>query len=878
MPLAAGLPSGRLAFFFSDVEGSTRLLADLGDRFPALLGEHQRLVRAALAAHGGTEISTEGDSFFAVFLGALEALGAAADAQRGLAAYDWPPGHELRVRMGIHIGQAIVAGDNYVGIDINRAARIANAANGGQVVLSGETADTVAGQLPQDLRLLDLGRHRLKDIGVQRLWQLEIEGFETRSGSLRTLEAHPSNLPIQTSPLVDREQDVLELRRLISHNPLVTVTGAGGIGKSRLAVEAARAVLPDYPDGVFFLDLAPIDRIENVLTELATVVDVRVPPSGDVADALLEHLRDRRVLLVLETVDRHPGIAPLVARITENCPTTRVLVTARSPLHLRAEQELAVQPLVIPSQRSSVESALGSPAVELFVRRAQAVNPAFRLTSSNLDPVCGIVRRLDGLPLAVELAAAAIRLLSPSAIFTRLEKSMPLPGSAAIDTPARQRTLANTIAWSYDLLQPPEQALLQRLSVFAGDFTLQAVAAVAWDEGPDLDESGRLDTLAKLVDRSLVRRVEHEEEDRYRLLGTIREFAAAELRADGDPATFRTRHARFMLEVATREAQSIDTPREVGGFAELDRMADEFRAALEWTIEADHTEHLGLRLATALARSWYLRGRIHEGASWLERVVAADEGAPPTIRAQALHWLGVMFDEQRDDARAIERLEEALAIQREIGDELAIARELNSLGVVHRNIGDLDPAESLLTESLMRRRASGDMLGVATVLTNLGIVALDRGQLVHAIELLEEALEIDRESGARGGSAYSSSALGSALLRNGHREKALGLLRSALVVFHDLEDSDGVAESLERLAEAAVRDDTSRAARLLLAAQSIRQRERIGLRRIDERVVTELFANVTEALDAIELGAARADAAAMNTEAAVAYALADHES
>ncbi len=480
MPLAAGLPSGRLAFFFSDVEGSTRLLADLGGRFAPLLSEHQRLVRSTFAAHGGTEISTEGDSFFAVFLSGLDAVAAAADARRGLAAYDWPPGHEFRVRVGIHVGQAIVAGDNYVGIDINRAARIANAANGGQVVLSDEASRSVVGTLPADLRLLDLGRHRLKDIGVERLWQLEIEGVETRTGSLRSIEAHPSNLPIQTSLLVDREDEVVALRRLIGESPLVTVTGAGGIGKSRLAIEAARALLPEYPDGVFYLDLAPIDQLETVVTELAAVIDVRMPPSGDLADSLLEHLRDRRVLLVLETADRHPGIATLVARIMENCPTTRVLVTARSPLHLRAEQELPVQPLAVPAPQSSLESALGSPAVELFVRRAQAVKPTFRLTGANVDSVCGIVRRLDGLPLAVELAAAATRLLSPPAIIARLEKSMPLPGGAAIDTPERQRTLANTIAWSYDLLRPPEQALLQRLSVFAGDFDLHAVAAVAW--------------------------------------------------------------------------------------------------------------------------------------------------------------------------------------------------------------------------------------------------------------------------------------------------------------------------------------------------------------------------------------------------------------
>ena len=719
MPLAAELPSGRLVFFFSDVEGSTRLLADLGDQFAPLLGEHQRLVRAAFAAHGGREISTEGDSFFAVFRSALDALAAAADTQRWLAAFDWPRGHEFRIRIGLHIGQAIVAGDNYVGIDINRAARISSAANGGQVVLSDEMSDTVSGKLPADLRLIDLGRHRLKDIGVARLWQLEIEGLRTQSGPIRTLEAHPSNLPAQTALLVGRESELELLRQLIVGGPLVTITGPGGIGKSRLAVEAARDLLPKFPDGVFYLDLAPIDRIEMVVTELATLIGARIPPSGDVTDSLLEHLRNRRALLVFETADRLPGIANLVARITENCATIRLLVTTRTPLHLRAEQELSVQPLRIPQPGSSLESALGSPAVEVFVRRAQTVNPSFRLTAANVDAVCEIVRRVDGLPLAIELAAAATRLLSPSAIFGRLEQSLPLPGGAAVDAPERQRTLADTIAWSYDLLRPPEQALLQRLSVFSGDFDLRAIAAVASDaEQPDVDESSRLDALAELVDRSLLYRVEPGEGDRFRLLGMIRDFAAAKLAAAGASVAVRTRHARYTLDVAIREAELLDSAREMEALTALDRLGDDYRAALEWAIGADDHEHLGLRLAAALGRAWYLRGRVHEAESWLDRALAADQTAPRALRAQALHWLGVMFDERRDDARAIERLEEALAIQREIGDEGGIARELNSLGVVHRNIGNLEQAESLLTESLMRRRTLDDRAGVATVLTN----------------------------------------------------------------------------------------------------------------------------------------------------------------
>ena len=591
--MTADLPSGRLAFMFSDIEGSTRLLTDLGDRFTTMLVDHQRLVRASLRANRGVEISTEGDSFFAVFHSAVDAVVAAADIQSGLAAHPWPSGHDLRVRIGVHLGQAVLAGDDYVGIDVNRAARIANAANGGQVVLSDEVVTDAARVLPSSLVLLDLGRHRLRDIGVVRLWQLEIDGLPTRAAPLRTLEAHPSNLPIESRSFVDREADALELRRLISESQLVTVTGPGGIGKSRLAIDVARGLVIDFPDGVFHLDLASIDSVETVVTDLGGLLDVRMPPGGDATNALLEHLRDRRSLLVLETADRLPGIGALVARVIEDCPATRLLVTARSPLHIRAERELAVQPLGLPGPRPDLEMALMSPAVELFVHRAQAMMPAFRLTDANAVAVSEIVARLDGLPLAIELAAASVRLLSPAAILDRLRRSMPLPGGGAIDVPERQRTLRDTISWSYQLLEPDERVMLQRLSVFVGDFDLGGVEALAPDASTDgVATSDPLDTLGRLVDRSLVHRVASEDEDRYRLLSTIRDFATEELAAAGDRDGARSRHAHYCLDVATKEVGRLGGPDELGALTSLDRAGDEFRAALQWALEADRSEHL----------------------------------------------------------------------------------------------------------------------------------------------------------------------------------------------------------------------------------------------------------------------------------------------
>jgi len=872
---ARDLPSGRLVFFFSDVEGSTRLLTDLGDRYAALLADHQRHIRAAFATHDGIEISTEGDSFFAVFRSSLEAVSAAADAQRALAAHEWPGGHAFRVRVGVHVGQAVVAGGDYVGIDVNRAARIANAAHGGQTILSEETVADVAGSLPAGLALFDLGRHRLKDIGVVRLWQLDVEGLPTRFGPPRTLEAHPTNLPAEVTTLVDRASESDELESRVVDGPLVTVTGAGGIGKSRLALSVARRLVPAFPDGIFYLDLASLDRVDTVVTELAALTDTRLSPGDDPMTMLLAHLRDRRALLVFETADRPAGIAALIGRIVEKCPTTRLLVTARSALHLRAERDFPIQPLTVPAAGSGFDGARASAAVTLFTERARGVSPAFELTDANIESVAAITRRLDGLPLAIELAAAAIRLLSPSGILTRLERSLPLPGGATVDAPERQRTIRDTVAWSYKLLEPAEQTMLARLSVYVGAFDLDGVMALTPAQAdPASPTPDDVATLAGLIDRSLVHRVGPGDDDRYRLLNVVREFAAGELLASGDEPALRRRHASYVLEVVGAAAGSLEGARQMAALATLDALGDETRAALEWSIVANGDARLGLELAAALGRAWYLRANVREAAVWLDAALTADPAAPPALRAEALHWLGVMLDEQRDEAGATIRFAEALEIQREIGDEQAVARELNGLGVVQRNIGELDAAEPLFTESLMRRRRLGDQVGIAISLTNLGILAIDRGRLDEAIGYLEEGLEIDRAIGSTAGPAYSSSVLGVALLRSGRTEEAVPLLRTALAAFADLGDQDGVAEMLEAIAEAEHPTSPGRSLRLLLAARELRARERVDLRRVDAARIEALLAEVSSAASPAEASEALADALAMDGDAAVAFALA----
>ena len=869
-------PTGSLTFLFSDVEGSTRLLMALGDGYAAAHGAHQAIIRSAVGSNRGIEISTEGDSFFVVFRSALDALSAAAEIQRAMATHRWPAGNEFRVRIGIHSGQAILVAGDYVGLDVNRAARIGNAANGGQVILSEATRVAVGTTVGHGLEVRDLGRHRLKDVGVERLWQLDVRELSGEFGPLRSLEAHPTNLPVDRTSFIGRTAEVRALARSIRSGPLVTVTGPGGIGKSRLAVAAARSLLDEYPDGVFYLDLAVHEGLAMVLPDLARVTDTSLPPGDDPIVAFVERFTHRSALLLFDTADRVRGFDRLVSRLLDVCAEIRILVTARMPLHLGAEHEFPAAALALPPTYGADPSAIArTPAVELFVRRAQAVRPDFMLTESTAQTVGAIVTRLDGLPLAIELAAARIRVFPPEALLARLDRRLPLLRGGAVDAPERQQTAHATIAWSYELLEPDERTMFGRLSVFADRFDLDDVVEVAGGPEGDVDAAG---VLERLIDRSLVSVIEQDGSTDFRLLGIIREFAAESFEADPDIDKVRDRHARHVLALVDECRAQLDGPQEGPALRRLERSADDVRAVLDRQLEQREIgadpDHLALRLAAAMGRMWYLRGRSVEGSDYLERALAADAEAPIELRASALHHAGVLLDERGLSERSIERLEAALGLFRSIGDERAIARELNSVGVVVRNTGDTERAATLLHECLAMRRELADTSGVATTLTNLGVVEIDRGRYDEARTYLEEALAIDRASGGAGLVAYSSSMLGTALLRMDRRDEAIELIGDALRSFTTLGNADGAAECLERLGEAILDDDPDGAARLILAAIEIRRRDDIPLRPPDHAVTVRLLDTIDGSIDEAAVSAARADASAMDLDAATIYALA----
>jgi predicted ATPase/class 3 adenylate cyclase len=529
------LPSGTVTFLFTDIEGSTGLLETLGDRFVEALDLHRQLLRSAFVAHGGVEVDVEGDAFFAAFARAQDAVAAATDAQRALASHMWPEGVAIRVRMGIHTGEPVVTDEGYVGMDVHRGARIMSAGHGGQVLLSQATHDLLSDGIASSVAVRDLGEHRLKDLTrPQRLYQLLISELESDFPPLKTLDNRPTNLHAQPNPLFGRQRELQEVGAILRRNDvrLLTLTGGGGTGKTRLGLQIGADLLDAFSDGVFFVSLAAIMEPELVPATIARTLSVRERTGQSQGETLMEYLREKELLLLLDNFEHLSGAAPSVAELVAGCPQLTVVVTSQAPLRLSAEHVYQVAPLPLPdtSDDHDPESLLNSDAVALFVDRAAAVKPGFRLTAENARAVAEICVRLDGLPLALELAAARVVILPPKKLLTRLSDSLTLLTGGAHDLPARQRTLRQTIDWSHALLSDDEQLLFARLGVFVGGCLLETAESVCRreeDRGVDV-----LDWLSSLAEKNLLRAEEgFDGEPRFSMLETIREYALEKLEA-----------------------------------------------------------------------------------------------------------------------------------------------------------------------------------------------------------------------------------------------------------------------------------------------------------------------------------------------------------
>jgi predicted ATPase/class 3 adenylate cyclase len=738
-------PTGTVTLLFSDIEGSTRLLQQLGERYPAILAAHQQLLRSAFQACNGYEVDTQGDSFFVTFARAADAVAAAVAAQQALAAHPWPAGGAVRVRMGLHTGAPTAVGATYVGLDVHRAARVGAAGHGGQVLLSQATAGLVRHELVEGVSLRDLGAHRLKDLSrPEQIFQLVTPDLSAEFPPLRTLDPRRTNLPAQPTPLIGRKREIVEVTTLLRRDDvrLLTLTGSGGTGKTRLALQAAAELADAYVDGVWFVDLAPISDPPLVGVAIAQALGVPEIAGQPRVESLKAFLRPRQVLLLLDNLEQVVEAAPLLAELLMAALRLTVLATSRVALRLSGEHEYPVPPLALPGPEAlpPLAQLTQYDAVRLFIERAQAVQPSFQVTSANAPAVAEICVHLDGLPLAIELAAAWVKLFPPEMLQARLERA----GGLGVliggprDLPTRQQTIRGTIEWSYKLLDAAEQALFRRLGVFVGGWTLEAAEAVGAER--DSADGSTLYLLKTLVDHSLVIASETAGgEPRYTMLETLREYALERLRAAGEEIDLRRRHAAFFaawVEAIQPNVIDLDTSEQIGG------QLGNFRAALDWSLaRGDEDALYGLRLFGSLWELWFTRYPI-EGSAIAERALAcASARDQDLVAARIYNAAARLYKNPWASTRSIELLERSLALARQYEDRPLQAEVLRHLGDATYN-RDLQAAEAFFEESLRICRELDDAEQEGWTMFNLGQVAGLRGDLDDAERCYQRSLAL----------------------------------------------------------------------------------------------------------------------------------------
>ncbi len=823
---ARSLPIGTLTFLFTDIEGSTRLVQALGSAYASLLERHQGLLRVAFAAGGGVEVATEGDSFFIVFPSAVAAVVATATAQRSLAAVAWPVNAgEVRVRMGLHSGEGILGGDNYVGLDVHRAARIAAAAHGGQVLLSDATRALVAGSLPPEFGLRDLGEHRLKDLDrPERLIQLVVSGLQGDFPPVRTLET-PSNLPAQLTTFVGRQREAGDLAALTRRSRLVTLTGPGGTGKTRLSLHVAAQLAPEFSGGAFFVDLSPITDPTLIPTTVAMALGIHEKPDRPVMESLKDHLADRQLLLVLDNFEQVQKGAPMVAELLAAAPRLTAIATSREALHLRGEQEYPVPPLGLPdlAARPSLETISQYDAVTLFIQRAQAVRPDFAVDDQNAPAVAAICSHLDGLPLAIELAAARIKLLTPDAILARLEKSLSLLTSTGADLSERQRTLRGTIDWSHDLLNEKERSLFRRLGVFVDGCSFPDAEAICDPEaelGADM-----LDLLSSLVDKSLVRQMDGiAGVPRFGMLATIREYALERLGESADWESVRRAHEDLFSALADRAAGEIMGARQKEWTERLDADQDNLRAALQGLGDDGRIQE-ALAMGANLWRFWQLRGTLAEGRAVLEELLARGDAAGETAaRAHALSALGGLAYWQSDMDAAGRAYDAGLAIERSLDDPVGLAEALYNVGYVRSVAGKHTAARALYEEALEISTRIGDRTLILRLREALAFLMFHMGEFAEARRLQSENVQVFREVGEGFRAAIGTGFLSYLEAGAGQYDVARRMQHEAFGTFRAADDRHWMVRVLMlAAASAVVAGESERAARLNGAYDLLRE-------------------------------------------------------
>ena len=934
-------PTGTVTFLFTDIEGSTKLWEQHPAAMQPAIGRHDALLRQVVQEHAGYVVKSTGDGLHAAFPTAHDACTAAVEAQRALLAEPWSEIGGLQVRMGLHAGAAEERDGDYFGPAVKRAARLMAVAHGGQVLVSQSTADLVRDQLPAEVSLRDLGAHRLKDlVRPEHVYQVVAPNLPADFPALKALDRQPNNLPVQLTAFVGRDRELAEVMRLLATTHLLTLTGSGGTGKTRLSQEVGAQLLDHFADGVWLVELAPVLDPELVVQSVTGALGVREQPGRPLFDVLADYLRYKQLVLILDNCEHLiEACAHLAADLLQACPKLKLLASSREALGIAGEATFSVPSLAVPrvgpgsTGLPAVDELAQYEAVRLFVERARSVLPSFRLTDANAAVVVQICHRLDGIPLAIELAAARARVLAVEQIAARLDDRFRLLTGGSRTALPRQQTLRALIDWSWDLLTDAERALLRRLSAFVGGWTLEASEVVGGDPEPAapatppgthaLPSEDVLDVLSQLVNKSLVV-VEPETEARYRLLETIRQYARDKLLESGEGADVRSRHLRFYLAYAETARPRLRGPDMLMWLDRLELEHDNLRAALAWAMECD--PDAGLRLAGALTDFWGRRTYATEGSRWLQEALDRVAALPPVdgeagrarmvATAIALQGQAGVAIGLGKHAEAQAASVESVALAREVGDAAALAQGLGLLAMAAAFQGDLDTARAAADEAevLCRQRGYTWLLGM--VFAAHSVIAGASGDPMAAHAANEQCVRLARETGNPWMSAmaiFSSSMIAAHLgdtgqararleecamlfrqMRDrhfvnvtrselGHLERRLGHYAEAVTLYHEsiagwleLGNRTSLAHELESLAIiAAAEGQPRRAARLFGAADALRQATGSAMTGMERAEYTQAITHARAQMDEPEWQAAWAEGQAMTLEQAVAYALED---
>ena len=908
--MSSSLPTTTLTFLFTDIEGSTQLWEQHPEAMRIALAKHDTILREAIETSNGYVIKTTGDGVHAVFGTALDAISATLLAQNQLQA---PLGDlQIKVRMGLHTGEAELRAGDYYGQALNRAARIMSIGHGGQVLLSAITAELVREHLPTKTTLRGLGEHRLKDlIRPEHIFQLNAPDLPTEFPALKSLNTFPNNLPLQLTSFIGREEEMAQAEQLLAGTRLLTFIGPGGTGKTRLALQVAAEQLGEFKDGVWLVELAPLAASDYILPTLAATFGLREAPGVPLLDLVIDYLRAKGLLLFLDNCEHLIEVcAQLADQLLHACPNLKIIASSREALEIAGETVYRVPSLSLPEKIVSSESLMISEAGRLFIERAAKAEPRFKLTEDNASAIAQICLRLDGIPLALELAAARVKLFTPEQIAERLDNRFQLLTGGSRTALPRQQTLRALIDWSYQTLDATEQGLFRRLAVFSGGWTFEAVEAV-------VGEAEALDGLLGLVSKSLVNVEEQAGQSRYRFLETIRQYALEKLAESGQVTEARNRHLDYFLSYADHAEPATFSLERPERLDQLELEHDNLRAALEWGTENQPVK--ALRLAELMSGFWSMYNYYLEARAWCEKLLTRTEGMPAleNARAEVFETLGWIAALQGDHQAGRAASEAGLKLARQINDSKTIARALNSLAFSSLFLGDYKAASEAVVESEAIARQRGYAPELAIALTTRAQIAymaskdlaavkkyLDeslalaqatgfqwafslsvyglaraagaRGDIETARRRFEESAEIGRKMGNRQMIYASRSELAHVLREHGELDEPLAIYKKVILGWLELGHRAAVAHELECIAFIIrKKGQAQRAANLLGAAERLRQAidsSMTSMERVEyEQEISALRAQMDEAA----LTAAWSEGRAMTMDEAITLAVND---